>query len=113
MSNTITVTVFTGAPEAADYSTAKTLETFETHNGGRSMTWRKVELTGGRYQVAYQCDRYRSFLDGLPTLDDPREVHLGMGRMAPSAECERVLGRRDETPMKSIWSVEIVGNDAP
>jgi hypothetical protein len=35
MSNTITVTVFTGAPEAADYSTAKTLETFETHNGGR------------------------------------------------------------------------------
>ena len=59
----VTVVVFTGAP---------------------LKTWRKVVLTNTAGRVAYQCDRYRSFLGGCPTLDDPRVVGLGEGRQAPT-----------------------------
>lgn len=78
--------VFTGAPEAADYDTAKTVEEFECAAcpGGTPMAWRKVEITAEPYRVAYQCDRYRSFLRGCPTLDDPRTHPLGTGRHAPT-----------------------------
>lgn len=82
----VTVVVFTGAPEAADYSTAKTVETFEAaaYQGAPLKAWRKVVLTNTAGRVAYQCDRYRSFLGGCPTLDDPRVVGLGEGRQAPT-----------------------------
>jgi hypothetical protein len=78
--------VFTGAPEAADYDTAKTLEVFEyvVCVGARPRTWRKVEVEADDYRTAYQCDRYGSFLGGCPTLDDPRTHPLGTGRPAPS-----------------------------
>jgi len=86
MESFVTVVVFTGAPEAADYSTAKTVETFEASafRGAPLKTWRKVEICNTPGRVAYQCDRYRSFLNGCPTLDDPREVDLGLGRQAPT-----------------------------
>ena len=94
----VTVVVFTGAPEAADYSAlswgshhpnglgAKTVETFEAaaYPGAPLKTWRKVIITNTAGRVAYQCDRYRSFLGGCPTLDDPRVVGLGEGRQAPT-----------------------------
>ena len=78
--------VFTGAPEDADYETAKTLETFEhaVCPGAKLKKWRKVEIVNDFYRTAYQCDRYASFLGGLVTLDDPREVPLGTGRPAPT-----------------------------
>jgi len=78
--------VFTGAPEAADYSKTRTVETFEcaAYPGGKMKTWRKVEISADAYRTAYQCDRYASFLGGCPTLDDPREFPIGTGRPAPS-----------------------------
>jgi len=81
-----TIIVYTGAPEAADYSQSKTLETFEhpVHPGAKAKTWRKVEITEEPYRIAYQCDRYHSFLGGWPTLDDPRVVPFGYGRQAPT-----------------------------
>jgi len=85
MSYTSTTTiVFTGAPEAADYSQTKTLETFTVTAYGATKTWRKVEIIADSYRTAYQCDRYGSFLGGCATLDDPREVAYGRGRQAPS-----------------------------
>ena len=86
MSNIQTVIVFTGAPEAADYSQSKTLETFEAapFPGASMKTWRKVEITEDSYRIAYQCDRYGSFLGGCPTLDDPRTHPIGTGRPAPT-----------------------------
>lgn len=81
-----TVIVYTGAPEAADYSQSTTVETFEctAFPGGTPKTWRKVEITENLYRIAYQCDRYTSFLGGCPTLDDPRIFPLGTGRPAPT-----------------------------
>ena len=86
-----TVVVFTGAPDAADYSQSKPLETFEcpAFPGGTPKTWRKVEITEEPYRIAYQCDRYRSFLGGCPTLDDPRTHPIGTGRPAPSLSARR------------------------
>lgn len=87
MSNTRqTVIVFTGAPEAADYSQTTHLESFScaAYPGGKEKEWRKVEITEDLYRIAYQCDRYGSFLGGCATLDDPRVVPLGEGRWAPS-----------------------------
>jgi len=84
--NTTTV-VYTGAPQAADYEpTTRHVETFEcaVHPLAKPRTWRKVEITNDFYRTAYQCDRYRSFLGGCPTLDDPRIFPLGSGRPAPS-----------------------------
>lgn len=76
-----TVTVYTGAPEAADYKPhTRHLETFEAEQ----KTWRVVAITNSDYCIAYQCDRYRSFLGGCPTLDDPRTHPLGTGRPAPT-----------------------------
>ncbi len=93
MCDDITVTiVYTGAPEAADYEpTTKHLETFEAVAcpGATPMTWRKVEITNEPYRIAYQCDRYRSFLGGCPTLDDPRTHPIGTGRPAPSLSARR------------------------
>jgi len=86
MSETRTVTVYTGAPEAADYSHTKTVETFKAapFPGATPKTWRKVEITEEPYRIAYQCDRYQSFLGGCPTLDDPRTHPIGTGRRAPT-----------------------------
>lgn len=86
MSEVQTTIVYTGAPEAADYHTAKTLEVFEcpVFAFGAVKEWRKVAITADAYRTAYQCDRYNSFLGGLATLDDPREVPFGTGRGAPS-----------------------------
>lgn len=86
MSQNIKTIVFTGAPEAADYAYTTTLETFEAAAcpGAPLKKWRKVEINIGSYQTAYQCDRYRSFLGGCPTLDDPRTHPIGTGRPAPS-----------------------------
>ena len=88
MSDTITTTtVYTGAPQAADYEpTTKHVETFEValFPGATPRTWRKVEITNDAYRTAYQCDCYCSFLGGCPTLDDPRVVPLGTGRNPPS-----------------------------
>ena len=83
---TITIIVYTGAPEAADYAQTTHLETFEcaAFEGAPMMTWRKVSITEQLYRVAYQCDRYRSFLGGCPTLDDPRTHPVGTGRKAPT-----------------------------
>lgn len=82
----MTTIVYTGAPEAADYTYATTIEVFECAAcpDGTPKTWRKVEITEESYRVAYQCDRYRSFLGGCPTLDDPRTHPIGTGRPAPS-----------------------------
>lgn len=80
-------TVYTMAPEAADYSQTRTVETFEVpplYKGGKATQWRKVVITTDPYRTAYQCDRYSSFLNGVSTLDDPRTVPLGEGRPAPS-----------------------------
>ena len=78
--------VFTGAPEAADYSQSKTVETFQCAAcpGAALKTWRKVEITADPYRTAYQCDRYGSFLGGHATLDDPRTHPIGTGRPAPT-----------------------------
>ena len=88
MSEEITTTiVYTGAPQAADYEpSTKHLESFEYPPcpGAKPKAWRKVEITNDRYRTAYQCDRYRSFLGGCPTLYDPRTQPLGIGRPAPS-----------------------------
>ena len=81
-----TIIVYTGAPEAADYSQSTTVEVFEAAAcpGAPMKTWRKVAITEQFYRIAYQCDRYWSFLGGCPTLDDPREFPIGTGRHAPS-----------------------------
>lgn len=81
-----TVIVFTGAPEAADYSQAKTIETFECapFPGASMKTWRKVEITEELHRIAYQCDRYGSFLGDCTTLDDPRTHPIGTGRPPPT-----------------------------
>ena len=81
-----TVIVFTGATEAADYSQTTTLETFScaAYPGGKEKEWRKVSITEDPYRIAYQCDRYASFLGGCPTLDDPRTHPIGTGRRAPT-----------------------------
>lgn len=82
-----TVIVYTGAPQAADYEpTTKHLETFEAVAcpGAKPKVWRKVEITNEPYRIAYQCDRYNSFLGGCATLDDPRVFPLGTGRPAPT-----------------------------
>lgn len=79
--------VFTGAPEAADYSHTTTLECFEHTDfpgSSKPKAWRKVEINADRYRTNYQCDRYGSFLGGCTTLDDPRTHPLGTGRQAPS-----------------------------
>jgi hypothetical protein len=83
---TQTVIIFTGAPEAADYSQTTHLETFECAAcpGARPKTWRKVSITEQLYRIAYQCDRYWSFPGGCPTLDDPRTHPIGTGRPAPT-----------------------------
>lgn len=81
-----TVIVFTGAPEAADYSQSKTVETFDCAAcpGAKPKTWRKVAITEQLYRIAYQCDRYDSFLGGCATLDDPRTHPIGSGRPPPT-----------------------------
>ncbi len=82
-----TTTVFTGAPQAADYEpTTKHVEEFECAAvvGGKLKTWRRVEITNDPYRTAYQCDRYNSFLGGCATLDDPRTHPIGTGRPAPT-----------------------------
>ncbi|KKW12997.1 MAG: hypothetical protein UY48_C0006G0050 [Candidatus Gottesmanbacteria bacterium GW2011_GWB1_49_7] len=87
MSNIKITIVYIGAPQAADYEpTTKHLETFEAAPflGAAFKTWRKVEITNDDYRTRYQRDRYRSFLGGCPTLDDPREFPIGTGRQAPS-----------------------------
>ena len=87
MSDDTTTVIYTRAPQAADYEpTTKHVETFEcpVFPGGKLLTWRKVEITNDPYRTAYQCDRYGSFLGGNATLDDPREVPLGNGRLAPT-----------------------------
>ncbi len=84
--NIATIIVFTGAPEAADYSQSTTVEVFECapFEGAATKHWRKVEVTNEPHRMAYQCDRYASFLGGCPTLDDPRTHPVGTGRRAPS-----------------------------
>jgi len=77
--------VFTGAPQAADYSYTTELERF-TVDG---KDWRKVRIQVRRYQRNYQCDRYGSFNGGCPVLDDPRTHPLGTGRPAPSNYARR------------------------
>jgi len=87
MSEKTTTTVFTGAPEAADYSHTKHIETFKAEafpGDPKPKTWRKVEITADAYRTGYQCDRYWSFLGGCPTLDDPRTHPIGTGRQAPT-----------------------------
>lgn len=87
MTDTIVTVVYTGAPQAADYEpTTKHVESFEhaVCPGAKLKTWRKVEITNDLYRTAYQCDRYGSFIGGCPTLDDPRTVPIGLGRMAPT-----------------------------
>jgi len=82
-----TTTVFTMAPEAADYPYTTTVETFDVaplYEGDRPAHWRKVQISADPYRTACQCDRYASFLRGVATIDDPREVPLGRGRPAPS-----------------------------
>lgn len=80
--------VYTGAPEAADYEYAKTIEHFShaVVHGAKTKSWRKVAIDADPYRTGYQCDRYRSFLGGCPTLDDPRVVPIGMGKSAPSLQ---------------------------
>lgn len=86
--NEVTVTtVYTGAPQGADYEpSTKHIETFEAapFPGATPKVWRKVEITNDAYRTAYQCDRYASFLGGCPTLDDPRTHPIGTGRPAPT-----------------------------
>ena len=80
MSNDTTITVFTTAPEAADYSNTHAVgDPFESLDS----VWREVEITGTPYQQAYQCDRYRSFLSGRVQRGDPRVVGL-LSEPAPS-----------------------------
>jgi len=82
-----TTIIFTGAPEAADYAHTEHQEMFtaEAYPGDkRPKAWRKVAITADRYRTAYQCDRYRSFLGGCPTLDDPRTHPVDTGRPAPT-----------------------------
>lgn len=79
--------IYTGAPKDADYEhMTKEVEVFEAAAcpGAHMKKWRKVEIDAAIAQVAYQCDRYNSFLGGCPTLDDPRIVPIGTGRQAPS-----------------------------
>lgn len=88
---TATTIVYTTAPEAADYEwLAKSVEVFEhsLFQNARPLTWRKVEITADPYRTAYQCDRYRSFLVGIVTLDDPRVWPL-TGRDAPTNSLPR------------------------
>jgi len=86
MSERIKTVVFTGAPQAADYSQTTEVETFEcaAYPGGKPKAWRKVEINADLYRTAYQCDRYGSFLGGCTTLDDPRTHPIGSGRSAPT-----------------------------
>lgn len=87
MTDTKTTTVFTTAPQAADYSRAKQIETFTlppSHEGARVPTWRKVEITADPYRTGYQCDRYRSFLGGVAIVEDPREKTWFECAQAPS-----------------------------
>lgn len=81
----MTVTVFTTAPEAADYApTSRSVEEFSLQDFVKARVWRKVEITTEAYRIAYQCDRYASFLGGSATIDDPRKVSLGDRRPAPT-----------------------------
>ena len=72
------VFLYTTAPEAYDYSTATTVETFECPVGAKS-TWRKVRIACPHssnervlFLQRYQMGRYASGLNAS-RIDDPRE----------------------------------------
>lgn len=75
--------VYTTAPEAYDYRTATTVETFPCpYAGERGKPWRKVRIrekgaTLGRvkYLANYQCGRYQSGMNAA-RFDDPRVPQL-------------------------------------
>ena len=80
MPETTTLIVYTGAPPAADYQSATTLDTFIFED----KPVRKVQIVDTDYRVKYQCARYGSFLGGRALLDDPREVPLWECQTAPT-----------------------------
>ena len=98
--------VYTCSPEALDFKSTTTLETFQhsERDGGQTRQWRKVSILGDE---RLQCHVYRRGRhDPGPTLDDPREVLLFDRRSAPDmASLPQSI--RESAAFKVMFSIRV------